>query len=198
MRYIIQLKERLREFLDSDKGSAKATKIILAVLAVVGVLAIAAIAPNIFQIFGRYKKSRRYSDKQLRNAFYTLKRRNFIEVIKEKDEKIIVRLTKKGKQYVREFSIDNLSILKPKKWDKKWRMVIFDIPNKFNMARLALRNKIKELGFYKLQKSVWIYPYPCEDEILFVANFFNVESFIEILTVESLLREDKIKKIFHI
>ncbi|MFH0803829.1 MAG: hypothetical protein V1877_01795 [Candidatus Tagabacteria bacterium] len=195
---MIQLKERLREFLDSDKGSAKATKIILAVLAVVGVLAIATMAPNIFQIFGRYKKSRRYSDKQLRNAFYTLKRRNFIEVLKEKDEKIIVRLTKKGKQYVREFSIDNLSILKPKKWDKKWRIVIFDIPNKFNMARLALRNKIKELGFYKLQKSVWIYPYPCEDEILFIANFFNVESFIEILTVESLLREDKIKKIFHI
>lgn len=184
--------------MDSDKRPAKATKIILAVLAVAGVLVIAAMAPNIFQMFGRYKKSRRYSDKQLRNAFYTLKRRDFIEVIKEKDEKTVVRLTKKGKQYVREFSIDNLNILKPKKWDKKWRVVIFDIPNKFNMARLALRNKIKEFGFYKLQKSVWIYPYPCEDEILFIANFFDIEPFVEILTVESLLRKDKIKKIFHI
>ncbi len=193
---MIPLQKELKEFLNSDRGSAKATKVILSVLAVLGVLVVAAMAPNIFQVFGGYKRSRRYSDKQLKNAFYALKRRGFIEIIKEEDEKTKVRLTKKGKEYIKEFSIDNLIIPKPKKWDKKWRVVIFDIPNKFNKARLALRNKIRELGFYKLQKSVWIYPYPCEDEILFVANVFNIEPFIEVLTVESLLHEDKIKKIF--
>ncbi len=190
------LKENIEKFLDSDSGYATATKITLAIIALGGVLIIGAMAPNIFQVFGKFKQSRRYSDKQLRNAFYNLKRQNLVEIIQEKDDKIKIRLTNKGRVRIKEFSDDILIIPRPKIWDKKWRIVIFDIPNKFTKAREALRQKLKNLEFYQLQKSVWIYPYPCEDEILFIARIFRIESFIEILTVEKLLHEEKIRRFF--
>lgn len=193
-----QIKNKIKDFLDSDSGPAAATKIILSVLAVAGVLVIAMMAPNIFQIFKTFKKSRNFSDKQIQNGLYALKRRGFVKIIQEKDEKIKIELTNKGKVRVREFSLDSLKISKPKKWDGKWRVVIFDIPNKFNQAREALRKKLKDLEFYQLQKSVWVNPYPCEDEILFIANLFEIERFLEILVVEKLLHENKLKNIFKI
>ncbi len=193
---VINLKERLENFLDSDSGSAQVTKVVLAVLAIAGIFFVAVTSPNIFQIFGKYKRSFGYSDKQIKNAFYALKRRGFIEVLQEKNGLTKVLLTKKGKKVIKEFSIETISILKPKRWDKKWRVVIFDIPNKFNTSRAALRDKVRELGFLKLQKSVWVYPYSCEDEILFIADCFKVEPFLEILTVDSFLREENLKTHF--
>jgi DNA-binding transcriptional regulator PaaX len=38
------------------------------------------------------------------------------------------------------------------KWDEKWRIVAFDIPEKFKTGRDALRRKLKEVGFHELQK----------------------------------------------
>ncbi|MFA4890536.1 MAG: hypothetical protein WC587_02815 [Candidatus Paceibacterota bacterium] len=198
MRKDISLNERLKSFLDSDTGYATATKVVLAVIALAGIAFVMTAAPNIFQALKVFKKSKRYSDKQLRNAFYTLKRRGFIETIKEDNDKIKVRITKKGKEKIKEFSIDTLAISKPRKWDGKWRVVIFDIPNRFNRAREALRGKLKDLGFFQIQKSVWVHPYPCEDEILFVANIFQIEPFIEILIVEEFLHGNKIRKYFNL
>jgi len=189
-------KKNIEEFLNSDSGCAKATKIILAVLAVSGVLVVGAIAPNIFQIFGKHRRAKNCSLEQLRKGVYSLRRQGYIEIIKEGDDKVKIQLTSKGKTRIKEFSMEGLSITKPKNWDKKWRVVIFDIPNKFTKAREALRKKIKELGFYQLQKSVWIYPYPCEDEILFIANIFQVERFIEFFSADELLNENRPRKFF--
>lgn len=198
MRKEVSLNEQLKSFLNSDTGYATATKVMLAVIALAGAAFIMATAPNIFQALGVFKKSKRYSNKQLRNAFYTLKRRGFIETIKENDDKIKIKITKKGKEKIKEFSIDTLTIPKPRKWDEKWHVVIFDIPNRFNRAREALRNKLKDLGFFQIQKSVWVHPYPCEDEILFIANIFQIEPFIEILAVEEFLHGNKIRKYFNL
>lgn len=192
----------IKNFLESESGSAAATKVILAIIALAGIITVAAMAPNVIQIFGnKYKHSKKYSNKRLVNAFYVLKRRGFVEVTQEKNNKIQIRLTNKGQERVKNFSLDALTIPKQKLWDKKWRMVIFDIPakshkNKFNKARDALRNKLKELGFYQLQKSVWVFPYPCEDEVLFIAYIFEIKRFIEILTVEKLLHENRLKYFF--
>jgi DNA-binding transcriptional regulator PaaX len=191
-----QIIENIKTFLDSEKKSAKATKIILAVLAVGGVLIAGAIAPNIFQAFGRYKRPRQYTPKILRNSVYSLKKKGLVEIIKENEDKVAIRLTSKGKLKIKELAIEIMEIPKMKKWDRKWRIVIFDIPDKYKKAREALRRKLIEWNFYKLQESVWAYPYPCEDEILFICHVFGIENFIDILTVEELLHQDKLKKHF--
>jgi len=193
------LKERVENFLDSGKPSAQITKVALALIFVAGVLTITAMAPNVFQVFGRrYKKVGKYEKRQFQKNMFYLKKKGFVEVIKESDDKTIVRITRKGQQKLIEYSIDEMEIKKPEKWDRKWRMVIFDVPNKYKTARDALRKKLKEMGFYQLQKSVWVYPYPCFDEILFIGKFFNAERFIELLTVEEMINDDKLLRCFRL
>src|SRR3989338_1330756 len=106
----ILIKGRIKNFLDSDSGYATATKIILAILAIGGVLIIAAAAPNIFQIFGNFKKSRGFSKKQIQNSLYALEKRGFVKILKEQNDKIRIELTNKGQKRIKEFSTDILKI----------------------------------------------------------------------------------------
>src|SRR3989344_4076427 len=48
---------------------------------------------------------------------------------------------------------------KSKKWDGKWRIIIFDIPQELHRERNILRRRLRSMGFYMLQKSVFIFPY---------------------------------------
>lgn len=83
----------------------------------------------------------------------------------EEDGKIIAILTKVGKEKIKKFDFENMRIKKSAKWDGKWRLIIFDIEEGKKVAREFFRSKLKSLGFYQLQKSVYIYPYPCRKEI---------------------------------
>lgn len=111
---------------------------------------------------------------------------------KEKDDgTVYIVLTKEGKKKALEYKLDELKIKKPDKWDKKWRVVIFDIPEKKKKAREALRSKLKELGFKELQKSVFIHPYPCEDEIDFINEVFEIRYYVRLLLVKSFTNEEQ-------
>ena len=80
----------------------------------------------------------------------------YIEKI-EKQGEIYIRLTSQGnKKLVRDFPF---LAFQNKKWDKKWRAVIFDIEEASKQARERFRSKLKELGFGMLQESVFISPY---------------------------------------
>ena len=174
---MVKFENILEKFVLSRGPSATAAKVLLALVALGTIIIVGAVAPNIFSAFGKFRY-KSFSKNQTTKAFYNLKRRKLIETIRDKNDVVIVRLTKKGETKIRKFSIDVLKIVKPKKWDKKWRLVMFDVPNYLSKARRALSDTFKDLGLYQLQKSVWVYPYPCEDEILFVAHFFLVERFI--------------------
>lgn len=191
--------EIMEDFLHSDSLPATTAKFILAFLALGTVAFAGAVAPGIISASKSFRRSKKYSKQQIQSTIHLLKQRKFVEIIQEGGEQFRVQLTNKGQNRVKEFCFEALEIKKPKIWDKKWRVLIFDIPTKpkiYHQAREALRNKIKDLGFYQMQKSTWVYPYECEDKILFVAELFQVQKHIEILTVEKLLHEDKLKKEF--
>ncbi|KKP77898.1 MAG: hypothetical protein A2271_03575 [Candidatus Moranbacteria bacterium RIFOXYA12_FULL_35_19] len=203
---MVNNKQSLKElfenkFLYNDSMSATASKFLLAFLAVGPLLVVGAVLPGIISATNSIKQSKKYSEPKFQNAYRNLRHRKLIEIIHEKNGKIRVQLTNKGQKRIKDFYFENLQLSKPKRWDGKWRVLIFDIPTKpqiYNQARNALRNKIKDLGFYQMQKSAWICPYECEDEILFVAEIFQVQKHIEILTVEKLLHEEKIRKYFRL
>jgi DNA-binding transcriptional regulator PaaX len=195
------LQKIVDDFRYSDSVPATAAKFILAALAAGPVIVSAAAFPGLFSELNRTSKKNKYSRDQFKRAYQNLKYKKLIQIVQEDNEKFEVQLTNSGIARVKTFYFKTLKIQKPKKWDKKWRIFIFDIPAKpkaYHQAREALRKKIKDLGFYQMQKSVWVYPYECEDEILFVAELFYVQKYIEILTVEKLLHEEKIKKIFNL
>ncbi len=85
----------------------------------------------------------------LAQALKRLREGGLIELVS--DEKLNFRLTDKGKEKA------VLASLKfdDKKWDKRWRIVIFDVPEKRRKARDLLRSKLKQWGFIHFQKSVW-------------------------------------------
>jgi hypothetical protein len=95
-----------------------------------------------------------------------------------KDGTVSVVLTEKGKLVASKFDPDYLAIKKPSIWDKRWRVVIYDIPISKNKARDALRRKLNELGFKEWQRSVFIHPYPCQDEIDFIIEFFEIRPYV--------------------
>ena len=109
-----------------------------------------------------------------------------LDFIKEEDGHLIYQLNKKGKEKIRKFVFNELKINKPKEWDGKWRLVIFDIPEKYKKNRNALRNKLKDMGFYQCQKSAWIHPFDCVEEIGFAKDILNMNPFVKLFVVEEM------------
>lgn len=97
-----------------------------------------------------YRKTNYYG------AIYRGLKTGYIEKVIKNGEPYI-RLSAKGwEKTKRDFPIARWQ---SKKWDKKWRIVIFDIEEKQKKTREALRYKLKELGFGMIQESVWVSPY---------------------------------------
>lgn len=172
-------------------------KIILATVAFAGIMTVAAVAPNSLQMLGLFGLGKKkYKPNSFYRTFKRMQRKRLIEIKKEKDDKIIISITERGKKRLLEYNIDDMRIKRPEKWDKKWRIISFDIPEKNKKAREALREKLKDLDFYPLQKSLFVFPFPCRDEIDFVAEVFQIQKHITYFETPGINNDYKIKKYF--
>ncbi len=105
-------------------------------------------------------------------------------------------VTSKGHLKLNEYRIKDLKVKIPKIWDKKWRIISFDIPEEKKKARMALNKKLKEMKFQVLQKSVFVYPHPCEKEFLEIGDFFGVKNNIVFIEANKISNEEKLIKKF--
>ncbi len=135
--------------------------------------------------------------KQFTDTFSYLKRQNLIE-FNHRNGQVYIKLSKEGKKKARQYQIDELEIKPTKKWDNTWRIILFDIPEDIKIKREVLRGKLKELGFTMIQRSVWVIPYPCEEELKMLKKFFGFTDkhylFIETKTLNQ--HERRVKKIY--
>jgi len=160
-------------------------------------LAIAA-KPLIKYLEDRDKRTWQRERKKLLSALERLKNRRLVRLEERRGETYLV-ITQKGKGAFKKFEIESVAILESEKWDGKWRIVLFDIPEKYKRARNALRDKLRVLNFYPLQKSAFIYPYECRDEIDFIVQFFGVEKHVQYLECDDLgAREGNIRHHFEL
>lgn len=142
------------------------------------------------------KRLQKLKEEQWKNSFYYLKGNNLLEM-NYKGAQLCVSLTEEGKEIAQKCNIDALEIKKPARWDKKWRLLTFDIGEKDRAKREALRGKIKELGLYKLQKSIWIHPYDFSREIAELQKFFHFKKGeIMLITADKIQDEDSLKNHF--
>ena len=58
---------------------------------------------------------------------------------------------------------------------------MFDVPEERKMARRAIHNALKELGCVQYQKSVFVTPFPCKNEVDFIGDYFGVRGNIRII-----------------
>ncbi len=100
-----------------------------------------------------------------------------IKEVKNSDGSFTFVLSSKGKVKALTYQFNEMK-LKRGIWDKKWRVVFFDVPEKYRWGRDALRKKLRELGFYEFQKSLFAFPYDCEDEIDFIIEYYQIRKYV--------------------
>ncbi len=111
----------------------------------------------------------------------------------KKSEKLF--LTYKG---VLEFIKYNIKRKQQEKWDKKWRVIIFDVKEDRRKSRDFLRTRLKWLGFRELQKSVWVFPYDIKremEELMIIAKH-NPQDDIRFLIVDKIEKDKDLKRWF--
>jgi len=169
------LKRKIERIIKENPKAKTALNATIALIAVGGILTTGPAALGLMREITRMKKDQKKRNfeeyRLIWQRFHILKNQRALKFIKEENNQLIYTITEKGKEKIKKFIFDELSISTPKKWDEKWRLVIFDIPEKYKKAREAFRNKLISLDFYQCQKSVWIHPFSCESEIEFISVF---------------------------
>ena len=118
-----------------------------------------------------------FTGKQLCAAVVDLKKQKLIGEKKDYECSVLVSLTEKGMLRAINYRFRRLEY-KKEKWDGKWRMVFFNIPENRRKGRDALRYRLKTAGFYKLQESIFIFPYECEKEIRDFIRLFKMGKYV--------------------
>ncbi len=150
-----------------------------------------------FQILETIGKEWKEIDRQiLKRAIKNLYESKLVNEKQNADGTITLLLSSEGKQKALTYDLDNIKIKKPEKWDKKWRVVLFDIPENRKRLREIFRFHLKKLGFYEFQKSVFIHPYDCKNEIDYLIEFYNIRKFVRFLIAESIDNELHLKHHF--
>jgi hypothetical protein len=137
-----------------------------------------------------------YFPSEIERMVGRLVREGWVNKIHTKDGTKI-EITRDGK---REVLVMNLNEFKPKveKWDKKWRIVMFDVDERFRRQRNNLRKYLIGLGFKQYQKSVWVTPYDCEREIQYLREILEIPHEVKYGVLERLDNDDDLKKWFGI
>lgn len=144
-------------------------RVILGSIAMAGLAGIAIAAPNAFQIakvfrgHGGNSFHRYQTPSYIRKTLKGLQHRGMVR-ISERNGEVMVYLTDKGSQELLKYKLRE-KLLEKRRWDKKWRIIIFDIEEKRRYARDRIRTSMQSFGFEKLQDSVWVYPYECEEAV---------------------------------
>lgn len=137
----------------------------------------------------------KFNKKRLKETIIRLKNNGLIDIDDVGGEKLFV-LTEKGNKKIQRYIIDEMEIEIPKKWDEIWRMVIFDIPESKRRARQIFVQKLKKLGFYQIQRSVFVHPFECRDEIDFMKEALGIGDYVTYIAANLISEDEKIKKFY--
>jgi len=180
---------------DQNRKKSKRKKlqqVILQTIAVAGVLSVGLIAPN---VIGALTKLGIFPNKRQK------------EYISSSASKLVKRgllfyngkhyqLTSQGESLLRRWQFVDFKFKKPKKWDGKWRVIIFDIPEKKKKARDDLTILFRQTGIRRLQNSVWIYPYDCEDIVTLLKTDFRIGKYLLYMIVDELENDKHLREEF--
>lgn len=183
---------------DTKEKILSISKDILLTIGMVGFVATATFSGNAIQLLKHTSIGQRKSkikNYELNKYVKRLMDRNLLKVYLKNDIEYL-GITQKGKSLLFKYKLEGLKNVKPRKWDKKYRVVIFDISENVRGIRDKLRVMIKGFGFIQLQQSVWIYPYPCKDIIELLKNYLCINNEIIYMTVDSVENDKWLKDIF--
>ncbi|RJQ35754.1 hypothetical protein C4568_00380 [Candidatus Parcubacteria bacterium] len=185
---------------EMEKKSAKRKKrrdiqhLILSTIAVAGVLSVALVAPNVVGAMDKL-------------GLLPNRRQN--EIIKASRERLLkkgylvrdegkLRLTSTGQAFLLRLQLRHSGLRKPKRWDGRWRLLIFDIPEQRKGQRDLVRRTLIQIGFVRLQDSVWLYPYDCEDIIVLLKADFRIGKNLLYIIADTIENDTEYRALFNL
>lgn len=146
----------------------------LKLIGIIGVVISSVFAPNLPIAYHKLSKEwKKYKNGDIGRVVRRFHKSGLIKFSEKDNGEIVLELSDKGKTRLLKYDLDNMHL--KKHHDGKMRVLIFDIPRDKNQHRDIFRNKLKELGFKRLQDSVFMSPYPCRDEVEFMVNLLGLQ-----------------------
>lgn len=140
--------------------------ILLGTLFVTGGLMVGLVAPHMLSLFEYLnpisRKNTMRFNQRITQALLRLERRGLIRITGE-GKKREIHLTPQGRGLIDKLYAGAYVIPRPVRWDGKWRLVMFDVPESRKRVRDTLRMLLRSAGFIHFQDSAWIQPYPCDE-----------------------------------
>lgn len=157
----------------NSKKKIDLAKTILCFIGVAGAVSLFALLPGLTKLIPTTKTKRSLYVGIVNQALKRLQKRGLIK-IRENNGIRSVSLTDQGMALMNKIELGKARIKIPKRWDEKWRIVIFDVREKNKAIRDRLRETLRGLGFKRLQHSVWIYPYPCDEIVELIRRSYDL------------------------
>ncbi len=183
-----------------EEGSRKRTrknelkKIILETIKFAGILGVAIVAPN---VVGAMAKVGLIPSPRQREIIERSRERMVRQGLLRREGKFL-KLTPKGEAALRSLSLQDYQFSRPLRWDGKWRVIIFDIPEYRKGLRQKVRTTLMRIGFARLQDSVWVYPYDCEDLITLLKADFRIGKDVLYLIADVIENDRRLRKYFEL
>ena len=167
------------------------TQDVLKVIAAGGIIVGMAAVPSLPMILvGAIKAWKEVKKTDLGRIIKRLKKQEMI-AIREKDDKVSIEITEKGKRRLLEYDFENIK-RKAKRRDGKWRFIIFDIPEDKKRNREAFRSKLLQLECVRLQDSVFVSAFPCKEEIDFLCHYLEISDYVTVVVIDSIERGEEL------
>jgi len=139
----------------------------------------------------KYLREREIEKADFYHKIHYLKSQGLIQKFTEGKEGYL-ELTEKGMKRLTKYRLNDIAIKKVDRWDRKWRVIIFDIPEKYRYRRDILRNKLQNFECIQVQKSVYVYPFPCTEEISTLCKILDINKYTTIMLAEIIQGENEI------
>ncbi|HBO16699.1 MAG: Transcriptional regulator, PaaX family [Candidatus Moranbacteria bacterium GW2011_GWE2_35_2-] len=124
-------------------------------------------------------KNKKFQEKTIRQSIRRLQKQGFV-----KKEGSSFLLTEKGRNIL-DYVLKRKKVL-DKKWDKKYRVVIFDIPEDMRKDRDWLRGELYLLNYKQLQKSVFMSKYPLTSDLIREIKMRKIGNYVDYMLVEKI------------
>lgn len=142
-----------------------------------------------------YEVWKRFNIRYLKRTLRRLEQQKLVEFGEEEGMQVI-KITNGGRRRILKYGIDELAIEKPRSWDRKWRLVSYDVPTKLRSLCQVFREYLLAWGFYPLHKSVFLHAYPCENHIEFLREYLGIGEYVRIFTVSKIENDKPFKEFF--
>lgn len=127
------------------------------------------------------KKKIKYKEITIWQSLRRLEKYGFVEKTDSK-----YALTIKGENLFKR--ILKIKKVQNKPWDKKYRVVIFDIPESMRKSRNWLRFELYSLGYKKLQQSVFIGKKPLPENVILGIKENKISNCVNYLLIDKIYK----------